>query len=55
MNIVVSMAFGLILMPTMSLTERIVQGFIIGVSASGVYDTCKSFKKEKDGGIENGK
>lgn len=55
LNIVVSIVLSLLLIPTMTLVEKIIQGFIIGLSASGFCDVCKSFKKEENGGIENGR
>lgn len=45
MNIVVSIIIVLLLTPTLPLTERVIQGLVTGLSASGFYDACKSFKK----------
>jgi len=48
LNMVVSIVLSLLLIPRMTLVERIFQGFIIGLSASGFCDVCKSFKKEDE-------
>ena len=45
-NVFVAMALSLIWKTELTLTMRLQQGLLIGLSASGIYDLCIGFKKE---------
>jgi hypothetical protein len=45
LNLLTSVSLMILFEQYLPINERIIKGIITGLSTSGIYDTCKSFKK----------